>query len=106
VDESEFWELVQRAHDGASEDMDRKSEVLKAEIGKLSRNQASDFGVLFLFDSMLSRAYSHELWGATYVIRRGCGDDTFNDFRSSLISRGRACFERARGSRFSCRRSV
>jgi hypothetical protein len=34
------------------------------------------------------------LWGAAYLIHGGCGDDTFNDFRSSLISRGRRCFER------------
>jgi hypothetical protein len=73
--------------------MDRKCEVLKAEIGKLSKNEASDFAVLF--DTMMDRAYSHKLWGAAYAIHGGCSDDTFNDFRSSLISRGRACFERA-----------
>jgi hypothetical protein len=93
VDESQFWELVQRAHDTASDEMDRKCEVLKAEIGKLSKNEASDFAVLF--DTMMDRAYSHKLWGAAYAIHGGCSDDTFNDFRSSLISRGRACFERA-----------
>ncbi len=93
MDESQFWELVQRAHNAASDDMDRKCEVLKAEIEKLSKNEASDFAVLF--DAMMDRAYSHKLWGAAYVIHGGCSDDTFNDFRSSLISRGRACFERA-----------
>jgi hypothetical protein len=93
VDESQFWELVQRAHDAASNDMDRKCEALKAEVGKLSRNEACDFAVLF--GTMMDRAYSHKLWGAAYVIHGGCGDDTFNDFRSSLISRGRSRFERA-----------
>jgi len=29
------------------------------------------------------------------VINGGCGDDTFSDFRASLISRGREAFERA-----------
>jgi len=93
MDESRFWELVQRAHDAASDNMDRKCELLKAEIAKLSKNEASDFAILF--DTMMDKAYSHKLWGAAYVIHGGCGDDTFNDFRSSLISRGRACFERA-----------
>ena len=93
MDESQFWELVQRAHDAASGDMDRKCDALKAEIGKLSRNEANDFAILF--DTMMDRAYSHELWGAAYVIHGGCSDDTFNDFRSSLISQGRALFERA-----------
>jgi hypothetical protein len=93
VDEAQFWELVQRAHDAAGADMDRKCKVLQAEIGMLSRNDANDFAILF--DMMMDRAYSHKLWGAAYVIHGGCGDDTFDDFRSSLISRGRACFERA-----------
>src|SRR5207248_2249239 len=30
-----------------------------------------------------------------YVINGGCGDDTFSDFRASLISRGQQAFERA-----------
>jgi hypothetical protein len=93
VDEAQFWELVQRTHDAAGDDMDRKCEVLKAEIGILSKNDANDFAILF--DTMMDRAYSYKLWGAAYVIHGGCGDDTFDDFRSSLISRGRCCFERA-----------
>jgi hypothetical protein len=93
MDESRFWGVVQRAHDAAPDDMDRKCEALKAEIAKLSATDAGAFAVLF--DAMMDKAYSYELWGAAYVIHGGCGDDTFTDFRSSLISRGRACFERA-----------
>jgi hypothetical protein len=93
VDEAQFWDLVQRTHDAAGNDMDRKCEVLKAEIGMSSKNDANDFAVLF--DTMMDRAYSHKLWGAAYVIHGGCSDDTFDDFRSSLISRGRVGFERA-----------
>jgi hypothetical protein len=93
VDEAQFWQLVQRTHDATANDVDRKCEVLKAEIGILSKNNANDFATLF--DTMMDRAYSLELWGAAHVIHGGCSDDTFNDFRSSLISRGRVGFERA-----------
>lgn len=93
MDEAQFWELMQRAHDAAADDMDRKCQVLKAEIGMLSRNDANDFAILF--DTMTDRAYCFKVWGAAYVINGGRGDDTFNDFWSSLISRGRSCFERA-----------
>jgi len=93
MDEAAFWGVVQRAHDAASDDMDRKCEALKAEIAKLSATDARDFAALF--DAMMDKAYSYELWGAAYVIHGGCGDDTFSDFRSSLISRGRVCFEGA-----------
>jgi hypothetical protein len=92
MDEGQFWDLVQRTHDAASNDMDRKCELLKSEVQKLSKSDAIDFATLF--DTMMNRAYSYSLWGAAYVIHGGCSDDTFNDFRSSLISRGRACFER------------
>ncbi len=44
---------------------------------------------------MMARAYSFALWGAAYITHGGCGDDTFQDFRTSLISRGRTAFERA-----------
>lgn len=43
-------------------------------------------------------AYSWDLWGAAYVIHGGCGDDTFVDFRASLISRGRSVFVKATSS--------
>jgi hypothetical protein len=93
MDEAQFWELVQRVHDASGGDMDRKCEILKTEIGKLFKNDADDFS--FLFATMMDRAYSYKLWGAAYIIHGGCSDDTFDDFRSSLISRGRACFENA-----------
>jgi hypothetical protein len=93
MDESQFWYIVQRAHDAAGDDMDRKGQVLKQEIAKLSKDDALAFGDLF--DAIRAKAYSHELWGAAYIIHGGCGDDTFSDFRASLISRGRAAFERA-----------
>jgi hypothetical protein len=93
MDESQFWGVVQRANDAAGNDMDQKGQVLKQEISKLSKNDALDFADLF--DAMMARAHSYILWGAAYVINGGCGDDTFSDFRASLISRGRAAFEGA-----------
>jgi hypothetical protein len=80
-------------HDASSGDMDRKCDLLKAEIGRLSQADAVSFWDLF--NEVDKRAYSHELWGAAYVINAGCGDDTFDDFRSSLISRGQHAFDGA-----------
>ena len=72
MDESQFWDIVQRAHDAAGDDMDRKGQVLKQEIAKLSKDDALAFGDLF--DAIRAKAYSHELWGAAYIIHGGCGD--------------------------------
>ncbi len=43
----------------------------------------------------MDRAYSWPLWAAAYIIHGGCSDDSFSDFRASLISRGRRSFESA-----------
>lgn len=92
MNELRFWEIVQSAHDQSGGDMDEKSELIKAALSKLSEDDAKAFSNLF--DSMMDRAYSWQLWGAAYIINGGCSDDTFSDFRSSLISRGRSAFER------------
>ncbi|QPK65348.1 DUF4240 domain-containing protein [Methylomonas sp. LL1] len=93
MDEIKFWEIVQRAHEQSSGDMDHKCEVIKTIISKLSRDDA--IGFARLFDLMMARAYDWRLWGAAYVIHGGCGDDSFSDFCSALISRGRRAFESA-----------
>jgi len=89
----EFWSFIQRAHDAAGGDMDRKCELIRAEVHRLSPSEASAFSRLF--DEVMDRAYTWPLWGAAYVIHGGCSDDSFADFRSSLISRGQAEFEQA-----------
>ena len=93
MDETGFWKIVQDANDAAGGDMVRKSNVLQQKISALPAADAIEFARLF--DAMMGKAYSHPLWGAAYVINGGCSDDTFDDFCSSLISRGRQAFERA-----------
>lgn len=46
------------------------------------------------FDDCEDIAYKWDLWAAAYIIGGGCSDDSFSDFRSSLISMGREFFER------------
>ena len=73
--------------------MDGKSEELKKTISVLSKSDAELFSKTF--DEKMDQAYSHKLWGAAYLIHGGCGDDTFTDFRASLVSRGKQAFESA-----------
>jgi hypothetical protein len=93
MDEAGFWKIVQDANDASSGDMARKCDALRQQISSLSKADAIEFAQLF--DAMMIGAYSFPLWGAAYVINGGCSDDTFDDFCSSLISRGRQPFERA-----------
>lgn len=93
MSEDKFWQLIQVAHDQSCGDMDRKCESIKAAIKSLSSEDANNFSSTF--DDMMDKAYAWSLLGAAYVMHGGCGDDTFTDFRSSLISRGKQSFYNA-----------
>lgn len=93
MDEAGFWKIVRDVHDASGGGMDQKCLLLRQRLASLPASEAAQFSEFF--DDMMERAYSWPLWGAAYVINGGCGDDTFSDFRASLISRGKAPFERA-----------
>jgi uncharacterized protein DUF4240 len=46
-------------------------------------------------DARMSESYDWRLWGAAYLARGGCSDDTFDYFREWLIAQGRETFEMA-----------
>ena len=73
--------------------MDRKDQQIKAAIGRLSSDEATAFSQIF--ERMMDAAFTYPLWGAAYVVNGGCGDDSFMDFRASLISRGQVAFDKA-----------
>ena len=76
--------------------MDKKCELLDAELRQLPLDEIRSFRGHF--DDCEGRAYNWELWAAAYIIGGGCSDDSFSDFRSTLISMGRQTFERALAS--------
>ena len=85
MDEAAFWAIVEEARAAAPDDMDERCEALKRPLLKLDSASAAAFQAMFV--QMMHRAYAWNLWGAANVIHGGCGDDTFSDFRASLISR-------------------
>src|SRR5262245_39326466 len=89
----QFWNIVEKVHRGSRGDMDKKCELLEAELRRLSLDEVCSFHRHF--DECQDRAYTWELWAAAYIIGGGCSDDSFSDFRATLISMGRETFERA-----------
>lgn len=89
----EFWKLIDEANAKSQGDMEQKCEIVESAVSAMSPEAASAFSKLF--DEAMNRSYSWDLWGAAYVMNGGCGDDTFSDFRASLISRGQKIFEGA-----------
>ena len=93
MEESKFWEIIDRVSDKAHGEMENKCQLIKSEIVALPKAEAVEF--YQIFGKMMTQAYTWPLWGAAYVINGGCSDDTFSDFRSSLISRGQKAYQRA-----------
>lgn len=82
-----FWELNAGLTTGKAEQQIRE---------RLSALDASDIASYQEhFDRAVAAAYHWNLWAAAYIIKGGCSDDGFIDFRYGLISRGRNVFEAA-----------
>ncbi len=93
MNENEFWSIIERAIKVSENDPEEKEEALTKEINKLTPTKIFEFAKLF--DEKDSKAYSWNLWGAAYIINGGCGDDSFMDFRASLICMGEKIYEAA-----------
>jgi len=89
----QFWAIIDRVHAANPRSMDAKCAGLEKELLKL--DAAALKGFLERFDEAEDRAYDWKLWGAAYLINGGCSDDSFSDFRATLISMGRKTFESA-----------
>jgi len=89
-----FWSLVERVHARAPDDMKEKCRLLADELRSLSCEELLSFDEHFR--DLFFEAYNWELWAAAYLMKRGgCSNDSFMDFRSTLISLGRAAYETA-----------
>jgi Protein of unknown function (DUF4240) len=93
MDEQQFWQIVEEVHAASQGNMAQKCELLATQLAQLPTAEAIDFRNLF--DALMLRAYHWPLMAAAYLIHGGCGDDTYSDFCSALISRGRRAFETA-----------
>jgi hypothetical protein len=89
----DFWAIVDRVHLASGGNMDTKCKLLVEELRKLPADEVQSFDQHF--SNCLYLAYTWDLWGTAYIICGGCSDDSFMDFRSTLISMGRTIFERA-----------
>ncbi|GAA4441904.1 DUF4240 domain-containing protein [Bremerella cremea] len=101
--EDQFWQIIETSRAAALEEQgetyseddlfDAHLATLQGELSKLSGVELGAF--ITLFQQKKIDAYRWDLWGVTYWLFGGCGDDSFSDFRSNLISLGRSVFETA-----------
>lgn len=93
MDETEFWEIVDRTREAADGDPEEHAELLVERLAQLDPDSVLDFARHF--ESRYNRAYTWDLWGAAWVLLDGASDDAFDYFRCWLIGQGREVFEGA-----------
>ncbi|WP_130797259.1 DUF4240 domain-containing protein [Streptomyces otsuchiensis] len=91
MEETEFWEIVDRTREAAGGDPDEHADLLVEQLSTLDPVAVTDFARHF--ESRFVRAYRWDVWGAAWVLLDGASDDCFENFRCWLIAQGRQVFE-------------
>ena len=91
--EKKFWELIDSAQSSGLEEKALRSH-LSSLLVDLSGKDLIDF--TNHYNRRMDQLYDWRIWNAVYLIRGGCGDDRFFDFRDFLVSRGKATFKRVK----------
>jgi hypothetical protein len=92
IDRTEFWTLVDQARAASGGSID----VQAQELERLLTGRPADDLIAFerIYRELHVQANRYDLWNAGFLIDNGMSDDSFRDFRSWLISRGQAVYEK------------
>ncbi len=93
MDETEFWEIIDRAREDADGDPEEQADLVIERLTGLDPDSVLDFARHF--ESRVNRAFRWDLWGAAFVLLGGASDEVFDSFRCWLVGQGRHVFEGA-----------
>ena len=93
VDNKQFWSIIEKSSEHAASGQDAQVAALRELLQELTVDEI--VGFQRCYDERMIGSYHWDLWGAAYVIRGGCSDDGFQDFRSWLISKGESVYREA-----------
>ena len=90
MNEELFWEILEGDKTGG---VAERLETLPERLAAFTPKAIKEFGVLLRekFDA----AYRTDVWALAYLLRGGCSDDSFMEFRAWLILLGRRIYEEA-----------
>jgi hypothetical protein len=95
MDKDHFWRLIEESRSGCinPNSPNEHGKKLQEMLTLLEPAAILDFFVMF--QDCLLRAYKWNLWAIPFIAYEGCSDDSFEEFRAWLISRGENFFEDA-----------
>ncbi len=92
MDENRFWEIIDESRERASEP-GKQHESLGQILGGLTSDEIATFAAHW--HTKHQNAYRWDLWAVAFIVRGGCSDDSFMDFRAWLVGQGRKSYEAA-----------
>lgn len=92
LSEAGFWKII-NAERNRLHNAKQYRAALRRKLAHLSADYVHAFQIHV--DEKLISAYSWDLWGAAYLINRGCSDDGFAYFRAWLIALGKDIYRAA-----------
>jgi hypothetical protein len=93
MDETAFWELIDKTRVMSANNGWKQADLLIAELKKLEIAEIKKFSELM--NHFIAKSYNSDLWDVAFVIGQGCGDDGFWDFRAWLVGQGKEVYENA-----------
>ena len=91
MDLDQFWKIVDAAAASSRGNFSVRSRLVVESLSMLEGPEIIEFANIMA--RLLDEAYRWDLWAAAYIVNGGCGDDSFQDFRRWLISKGRQAYE-------------
>ena len=90
---AQFWNIIETARQKSPKNSERQVKLIRKTLESLPAKEILSFDRIY--DRLRFRAYSWDLWEAAKILKGGCSDDGFEDFRAWLISRGRKVYDAA-----------
>jgi hypothetical protein len=89
MDEILFWNLIDTSRDLTNSKFDFL-EMLRKKLETFNPNEIRKFNKILL--TKFNELNSWDNWALAYIVRRGCGDDEFDYFKSWVVSKGQDAF--------------
>ncbi|MEV6251267.1 DUF4240 domain-containing protein [Streptomyces sp. NPDC051742] len=93
MNKQQFWQLLEAAHNQASDPNDGEAVAREAASLLASRPVEEILAAEQVLWDLMVDSYTNPLWAAAYIANGGCSDDGFDYFRGWLIAQGREVFE-------------
>jgi hypothetical protein len=86
MNEAQFWRILERAKVQSNGDLYKQHELIANSLAELEVSEILEFDQIYYEKDVF--CYTAKLGDVAQILMRGCGDDSFMDFRDWLISQG------------------